>query len=101
KTSADKQRRECYRRLPDEYGPPPDIAFRCPGKPPVEPAEEPLQHPPAPCPWPQQQCRKSRAQGERVEGREENRNRDRHGELLIQAPRDPGDECGRDEDGGQ
>ena len=49
----------------------------------------------------QQQRAQRRAQGQRVEGGDDGRGRDRHGELPIELPGDAAEEGGRNEHGGQ
>ncbi|MEY9717746.1 hypothetical protein ABIA22_000236 [Sinorhizobium fredii] len=49
----------------------------------------------------QQDGRKRRRQGQRIDGGDYRRDRDRHGELQVELASDPRNEGGRHEDGGQ
>jgi hypothetical protein len=70
-------------------------------EPAVEAAEERAQRTAHLLPRPQEQGGERRAQGQRVEGRDQHRDRDRDRELLVHPAGDPRDERGRDEDRGE
>ena len=77
------------------------VAVRRAGEQAVEAAEEDAQRAAHLALRPQEQRAESRAQGQRVEGRDDHRHGDRHRELLVHAPGDARYEGRRDEDGGQ
>src|SRR5712692_1522916 len=81
--------------LSDECRAPTDIALCCSSKHEVKPIEKSPQQSSTLCPWPEQQRGKRRTERERVERRQEHRNRDSDGELLVEPAGNAGDECCR------
>ena len=84
--------------LPDGHPAERDIAVGRPAEDPVEPVVKLLQQAGSPLLRLQQQRAEGGGKGEGVEGGDDDRDGDGHGELLVELPGDPGDEGGRDED---
>ncbi len=77
------------------------VAAGGPREPPVEDAEEAAQRPCRLVARPQEQRREGRRQRQGVERGDHHRDRDGHGELLVEASLDAAHEADRDEHGGQ
>ena len=85
-----------YRALAEQRARDADVGVGRPLKGAVEPREEFREQPfLALCFWLQDEGRKCGAERERVEGREDHRDRDGHCELLIEPSGDAGNECRR------
>src|SRR6185295_16206728 len=91
------QRHYCNGRLADKPSTQADISIRSSSKHAVEPIEKSIEHSSALFLGSKQQSRECRAECKRVERGEQNRNRDGHGELLVEASCDAGDKgCGHE-----
>src|SRR5579859_738256 len=95
KDSADKEEDKRESALADESTGNPYIAVRCTRKDPVEPIKKSPQETAAFLARLQQQCRKCRAQSQRVKGGEYHGDCDGHRELLVESPGDSWNKCGR------
>ena len=91
----DHQRHQRQDALANERPGETDVDFRGAREDAIEPVEEACQQPAALPSGPQQQPGEGRAQREGVKGGEDHRDRDGHGELLVEPSGDARDERGR------
>ena len=91
-----RQEKQAETGLVDEHAGETDVPIPRAVEHPVKPAEEPAYRPPVALARLQNQRAERGAQGERVEGREDHRNGDGDGELLVELAGDPRNERRRD-----